>query len=201
MKPRRGNGGFRRQSRGLRARQAPRPGRAGLGIGHELAAVDVAKRTQRRRVAVAPAPDAGSVCGRTAPGPRRPASSGRRRRRCPCRRAPGARQAAVARARQRGVRAAPAVGEDRGAAAAASPPPRSPSSCSSSANSVSERMSIRQPVSRAASRAFWPSRPIASESWSSGTMTVAWLASSSTSTSRTRAGLSALATKRAGSSL
>jgi len=29
---------------------------------------------------------------------------------------------------------------------------------------VSERMSIRQPVSRAARRAFWPSRPIASDS-------------------------------------
>jgi hypothetical protein len=26
-------------------------------------------------------------------------------------------------------------------------------------------MSMRHPVSRAASRAFWPSRPIASESW------------------------------------
>jgi hypothetical protein len=29
----------------------------------------------------------------------------------------------------------------------------------------SERMSIRQPVSRAASRAFWPSLPMASDSW------------------------------------
>jgi hypothetical protein len=29
---------------------------------------------------------------------------------------------------------------------------------------VSGRMSIRQPVSRAASRAFWPSRPMASDS-------------------------------------
>jgi hypothetical protein len=28
---------------------------------------------------------------------------------------------------------------------------------------VSERMSIRHPVSRAASRAFWPSRPIAND--------------------------------------
>src|SRR5438874_2227770 len=62
-------------------------------------------------------------------------------------------------------------------------------------------MSTRQPVNRAARRAFWPSRPIASESWSSGTITVACLASSSTSTSRTRAGESAFATKRAGSSL
>ncbi len=74
-------------------------------------------------------------------------------------------------------------------------------SCSSEANSVSDLMSTRQPVRRAARRAFWPSRPIASESWSSGTITVAWRSSSSTITSRTRAGESALATKRAGSSL
>src|SRR4051795_3597910 len=60
-------------------------------------------------------------------------------------------------------------------------------------------MSTRQPVRRAARRAFSPSLPIARESWSSGTMTVACLASSSTSTSRTRAGESALATNRAGS--
>jgi hypothetical protein len=33
----------------------------------------------------------------------------------------------------------------------------------SQAGAVSERMSIRQPVSRAASRAFWPSRPMASD--------------------------------------
>jgi hypothetical protein len=33
------------------------------------------------------------------------------------------------------------------------------------AGAVSDRMSMRQPVSRAASRAFWPSRPMASESW------------------------------------
>ena len=32
------------------------------------------------------------------------------------------------------------------------------------AGAVSERMSMRQPVSRAASRAFWPSRPMASDS-------------------------------------
>ncbi len=31
--------------------------------------------------------------------------------------------------------------------------------------STSGRMSIRQPVNRAASRAFWPSLPMASESW------------------------------------
>ena len=30
---------------------------------------------------------------------------------------------------------------------------------------VSERMSMRQPVSRAAKRAFWPSRPMASDNW------------------------------------
>ena len=77
----------------------------------------------------------------------------------------------------------------------------SPLSGASVANSVSDLMSTRQPVSRAASRAFWPSRPIASESWSSGTITVAWRLASSTMTSRTRAGDSALATKRAGSSL
>src|SRR5919201_1772189 len=75
---------------------------------------------------------------------------------------------------------------------AAQPPATSsswyPSSASSLANSVSERMSTRQPVSRAARRAFWPSLPIASDSWSSGTITVACLFSSSTSTSRTRAG-------------
>ena len=35
----------------------------------------------------------------------------------------------------------------------------------SGAPSASLWMSIRQPVSRAASRAFWPSLPIASESW------------------------------------
>src|SRR5690606_42018450 len=34
-----------------------------------------------------------------------------------------------------------------------------------SCSSVSGRMSIFQPVSRAARRAFWPSLPIASESW------------------------------------
>ena len=45
------------------------------------------------------------------------------------------------------------------------------------AASASLWMSMRQPVSRAASRAFWPSRPIASDSWKSGTTTrTAWLA-------------------------
>ena len=42
-----------------------------------------------------------------------------------------------------------------------------------SASCVSERMSTRTPVRRAASRAFWPSRPIARLSWWSGTMTSA----------------------------
>ena len=37
--------------------------------------------------------------------------------------------------------------------------------------SASLRMSMRQPVSRAASRAFWPSLPMASDSWKSGTTT------------------------------
>ena len=82
-------------------------------------------------------------------------------------------EAAVARAGQRGVRAAAAVGQHRGAAPAGLLLARSRRSGSSLANSVSDLMSIRQPVRRAARRAFWPSRPIASESWSSGTMTVA----------------------------
>ena len=56
-------------------------------------------------------------------------------------------------------------------------------------------MSIRQPVSLAASRAFWPSRPMASESIRSGTTTLAMRCSSSIRTSITWAGLSALATK------
>ena len=59
-------------------------------------------------------------------------------------------------------------------------------------------MSIRQPVSRAASRAFWPSRPIASESIRSGTVTLAIRCSSSMSTEMTWAGLSALATRTLG---
>ena len=74
------------------------------------------------------------------------------------------------------------------------------SSSPSMANSVSDLMSMRQPVSLAARRAFWPSRPIASDNWSSGTITVACMLSSSTRTSRTRAGASAFAMNRAGSS-
>ena len=57
---------------------------------------------------------------------------------------------------------------------------------------------MRQPVSRAASRAFWPSRPMASESIRSGTVTLAMRCSSSMSTEMTWAGLSALATNTAG---
>ena len=67
-----------------------------------------------------------------------------------------------------------------------------------SATDTSLRMSMRQPVRRAASRAFWPSRPMASESIRSGTVTLAIRCSSSMSTDRTWAGLSALATNRPG---
>ncbi len=72
---------------------------------------------------------------------------------------------------------------------------------SSSACCVSLLMSTRQPVSRAASRAFWPSRPMARESWKSGTMTSATPVSSWMRTSLTLAGDSALATKSGWSSL
>src|SRR6267378_3279211 len=62
-------------------------------------------------------------------------------------------------------------------------------------------ISIRQPVSRAANRAFCPSLPIASDSWKSGTTTRAARPDSSmTLTDTTLAGDSALATNRAGSS-
>src|SRR5919112_2690848 len=71
-----------------------------------------------------------------------------------------------------------------------------PGACASS-----ERMSMRQPVSRAASRAFCPSLPIASDSWKSGTTTRAERAARSTiSTELTRAGRSASATSSAGAS-
>jgi hypothetical protein len=53
-------------------------------------------------------------------------------------------------------------GAARPLASAALCPTRGPGPASAPA--VSLRMSMRQPVSRAASRAFWPSRPIASES-------------------------------------
>ena len=57
----------------------------------------------------------------------------------------------------------------------------------------SERMSMRYPDSLAARRAFCPSLPMASESWWSGTVTVAVPSSSSIWTSWTRAGLNASA--------
>ena len=60
-------------------------------------------------------------------------------------------------------------------------------------------MSIRHPVSFAASLAFCPSLPIASESCRSGTTTEAVLSSSLMLTFSTCAGLRAFATKRAGS--
>ena len=76
--------------------------------------------------------------------------------------------------------------------------PRDPASGAS----VSERMSMRQPVSLAASRAFCPSLPMARESWKSGTTTRAARAWTSTSvTERTCEGESAWPMKAAGSSL
>ena len=62
-------------------------------------------------------------------------------------------------------------------------------------------MSTRQPVRRAARRAFWPSLPIASDSWKSGTMTSAVPVSAWMRTSRTFAGASAFITNSDGSSL
>ena len=62
-------------------------------------------------------------------------------------------------------------------------------------------MSTRQPVSRAARRAFWPSLPIASDSWKSGTITSAVPVSGWMRTSRTRAGASAFITNSDGSSV
>ena len=62
-------------------------------------------------------------------------------------------------------------------------------------------MSTRQPLSRAARRAFWPSLPIASDSWKSGTITSAIPVSGWMRTSRTRAGASAFITNSAGSSV
>jgi hypothetical protein len=51
-------------------------------------------------------------------------------------------------------------GPARSASGRVRPPP-----AASASPSVSARMSIRQPVSLAASRAFWPSLPIARDSW------------------------------------
>ena len=61
-------------------------------------------------------------------------------------------------------------------------------------------MSIFQPVSLAARRAFWPSLPMARESWSSGTTTRQLLPSSWMSTLTTSAGDRAAAIYWAGSS-
>ena len=64
---------------------------------------------------------------------------------------------------------------------------------------VSERISSRQPDSRAASRTFWPFLPMASESCSSGTTSSMMPFSSSITTLVTSAGWMALITKRTGS--
>ncbi len=61
-------------------------------------------------------------------------------------------------------------------------------------------MSMSQPVSWEASRTFWPRRPIAWESCSSGTTTSMRWASSSITTLVTSAGCSALTMKVAASS-
>ena len=75
-----------------------------------------------------------------------------------------------------------------------------PFAASSSSYAVWLLMSMRQPVSFAASRAFWPSLPIASESCRSGTTTSAVFSSSCVMrTLTTCAGLSAFATNRDGS--
>ena len=72
---------------------------------------------------------------------------------------------------------APSLAREVQACSDASNPPRPPEDAQprpalawsgqarAGAGSVSDRMSIRHPVSRAASRAFWPSRPMARESW------------------------------------
>ena len=62
-------------------------------------------------------------------------------------------------------------------------------------SSASVRMSIAQPVSWEARRTFWPRRPMASESCSSGTTTSMRSRSSSMTTLATSAGASALTTK------
>ncbi len=76
------------------------------------------------------------------------------------------------------------------------------SSCSSCSSScVSHLISILYPVSLAASLAFCPSLPIASESWFSGTITFAVFSSSSASTETTFAGLNEFSIRTAGESL
>src|SRR3569623_1218038 len=61
--------------------------------------------------------------------------------------------------------------------------------------SASVRMSIALPVSCEARRTFWPRRPIASDSWSSGTTTSMRSSSSSITTRDTEAGCNTLTTK------
>ena len=56
---------------------------------------------------------------------------------------------------------------------------------------------MSQPVSCEARRTFWPRRPMASDSWSSGTTTSMRSASSSSTTLATSAGCSALTMKEA----
>ncbi len=63
-----------------------------------------------------------------------------------------------------GALPAPDTGADRRAQTELSASPTGVEAAGGS-RVTSGRMSIRQPVSRAASRAFWPSLPIASESW------------------------------------
>src|SRR5699024_5641506 len=72
---------------------------------------------------------------------------------------------------------------------------------SGASGSSSVRISIFQPVSFAASRAFWPSLPMARENWFSGTTArTARPTSSITTTLLTLDGDSALVTNAAGSS-
>jgi hypothetical protein len=63
-----------------------------------------------------------------------------------------------------GALPAPDAGADRRAQTELSASPTGAGAAGGS-RVTSGRMSMRQPVSRAASRAFWPSLPIASESW------------------------------------
>src|SRR2546421_3132242 len=99
----------------------------------------------------------------------------------------------------------PASGADPPGAAAEGGPDAARAGASrrrraSCATWLSLLMSIRQPVSRAASLAFWPSLPMARESWKSGTITSAVWVSGSMRTSFTFAGDSAFDTKREASS-
>ena len=80
--------------------------------------------------------------------------------------------------------------------ASASPQPSTTDTASDSQRASSRifdslLMSIRHPVSWTASRTFWPLRPIASESWSSGTITSIERCASSMITFETAAGESA----------